>query len=918
MNSSSIRLSKIEKTPSKTCLTTHNSSPISVCLDAIHTSTQTAVETQACKKRRIELVPSSPKNLELILDQWIEEASEAELNSRLLAKGIVEDFLSNPCETTVSFCNLQLSTLPNIWEYSEFTKRLKKLNLSENKLSTIPDSIGKLKALTTLHLYDNHLQEIPQSLTNLNNLTWLNVGKNEITTIPGYITNLKKIQILSLSGNKIKEIPEFIQKLNKLKEIHLNYNEIEEIPEFIGNITSLTQILLSNNQIKCIPQSIENLKDLKILNLSDNQALTKLCNGILSLPLSCSIDIQNCNLSLQDLRRLDTYYKSPQYTGPSISYVRTPLNTDLASLDREVLDIVAIWEQEAPEVGRKYAKTMIKNFIESPGSTSLDFCYLTISSLPDIWDYPQFSKRLSTLNLSQNNLQKLPRSINFLINLTNLDLSMNQLQELPPYFNKLSSLRKLDLSHNELESLPESIGELASLQSLSAINNKLRNIPDSIGNLTDLQLLNLSENELETLPESIGQLTSLKYLLVYNNKIQRIPDSIGNLTDLQLLNFFRNKLEVLPESIRRLSSLREFILLGNRLRTIPGFIVELRNLTLLDLSHNRLLMSLPNEILQLPESCILGLQSTGLSRQVLLHLWELASAPDYVGPNCYIESEILDSPEIDSRTVNELLDFFYAISEKERVSFPEEFTNNPELQDWLARISYMADFNSNQETKRTSVAKKVLEFLELAADPAQLEFHDLFFGSLAGATRSCGDSMTLSLLHLEIAKQLALLEKTDLQGLATLLIKGSWILNQLEEFARNKIKALPLVDEIEVYLAYPIKLKEVLEIPITMNEMLYFSCSELTEEDLTLAEKSVVDTLSDKKKTCTFLTSQKRWEEALDSLGLLENLKRVREENAERAMTDEQYLTIQADYQKGLEELTLEKLSEYGFIFPTS
>lgn len=298
----------------------------------------------------------------------------------------------------------------------------------------------------------------------------------------------------------------------------------------------------------------------------------------------------------------------------------------------------------------------------------------------------------------------------------------------------------------------------------------------------------------------------------------------------------------------------------------------------------------------------------------------------YFWSNSFYYVDEPDSSTENKITVDESLALFYQIINKEQFPFSEHFLANLELADWLSRIPYIADFNADQGEKRAIVAKKIIDFLELAANPDHQEFHNLFFRMVENATRSCGDSMSLSILHLEIAKQLALLEKRNSKGLATLLVKGTWVLSQLEDLARGKIKTLltehtetsEKIDEIEVYLGYPVKLKETLDIPINIHEMLYFYDSKLTEEDLQLATDYILDSRKNKEKTCNFLVSQEIWINMLDDLGLLEEIKAERNRQAEEAITDTDYIRIDRAYQQNLKELTARQLSIDGFIFTQS
>jgi hypothetical protein len=97
-------------------------------------------------------------------------------------------------------------------------------------------------------------------------------------------------------------------------------------------------------------------------------------------------------------------------------------------------------------------------------------------------------------------------------------------------------------------------------------------------------------------------------------------------------------------------------------------------------------------------------------------------------------------------------------------------------------------------------------------------------------------------------------------------VKGVWILSLLESISREKVKSLKFVDEIEVYLAFPVMLREQFEIPIDVQSMLYFSCSAVTEEDLNNAADFIKSHIENREATARFLISQDKWTEALQKV----------------------------------------------------
>ena len=98
--------------------------------------------------------------------------------------------------------------------------------------------------------------------------------------------------------------------------------------------------------------------------------------------------------------------------------------------------------------------------------------------------------------------------------------------QVPRNREKLLKLTSLDISCNQLRSLPESIFNLTNLTSLNIGLNRLSELPESIGNLTNLTSLNIGTNGLKQLPESIGNLTNLTSLKISNNPFTGLYDNM--------------------------------------------------------------------------------------------------------------------------------------------------------------------------------------------------------------------------------------------------------------------------------------------------------------------------------------------------------------------------------------------------------
>jgi hypothetical protein len=151
-----------------------------------------------------------------------------------------------------------------------------------------------------------------------------------------------------------------------------------------------------------------------------------------------------------------------------------------------------------------------------------------------------------------------------------------------------------------------------------------------------------------------------------------------------------------------------------------------------------------------------------------------------------------------------------------------------------------------------------------------------------------------------------------MKQLATFLARGVWAMSMLETIARNKVETLPFFDEIEVYLAYPIMLKERLQIPIDVEGMLFYGMSGVKSSDLDEAYSFVSAKLADQGAYYNFLINELEWTNALkinypDQYAAIEMEKN---EQLDHAAQLEEYEKIEKTYRTKLLNLTLIALSE--------
>ncbi len=105
----------------------------------------------------------------------------------------------------------------------------------------------------------------------------------------------------------------------------------------------------------------------------------------------------------------------------------------------------------------------------------------------------------NVLNLSGQNLSKVPDSVFNQTNLTELNVSNNNLTgALQSQIGQLKNLRILNASNNQMTGVPAEVGQLSKLEVLNLANNQLTGLPYELGNLKNLKTLNLSSNSYST------------------------------------------------------------------------------------------------------------------------------------------------------------------------------------------------------------------------------------------------------------------------------------------------------------------------------------------------------------------------------------------------------------------------------------
>ncbi|ECI8935586.1 SPI-2 type III secretion system effector E3 ubiquitin transferase SspH2 [Salmonella enterica subsp. enterica serovar Typhimurium] len=474
------------------------------------------------------------------------------------------------------------------------------------------------------------------------------------------------------------------------------------------------------------------------------------------------------------------------------------------------------------------------------GLTTLPDClpaHITTLVIPDnnLTSLPALPPELRTLEVSANQLTSLPVLPPGLLELSIFSNPLTHLPALPSglcklwiFGNQLTSLpvlppglQELSVSDNQLASLPALPSELCKLW---AYNNQLTSLPMLP---SGLQELSVSDNQLASLPTLPSELYKL---WAYNNRLTSLPALPSGLKELIVSGNRLTSLPVLP------SELKELMVSGNRLTSLPMLPSGLLSLSV----YRNQLTRLPESLIHLSSETTVNLEGNPLSERTLQALREITSAPGYSGPIIRFDMAGASAPR-ETRALH-LAAADWLVPAREGEPAPADRWHMFGQEDNADAFSLFLDRLSETENfiKDAGFKAQISSWLAQLAEDEALRANT--FAMATEATSSCEDRVTFFLHQMKNVQLVHNAEKGQYDNdLAALVATGREMfrLGKLEQIAREKVRTLALVDEIEVWLAYQNKLKKSLGLTSVTSEMRFFDVSGVTVTDLQDAELQV-------------------------------------------------------------------------------
>ncbi|MBC6609773.1 serine/threonine-protein kinase [Hymenobacter sp. BT507] len=137
-------------------------------------------------------------------------------------------------------------------EIFDLADSLEILNLSGNRLSSLPPDLSRLHKLRVLFCSDNQFTTVPEVLGQLPHLSMVGFKANQIRTLPAAAIP-PRLRWLILTDNQLAAVPPELGNCRELQKLMLAGNQLTELPETMAACINLELLRIAANRFAALP-----------------------------------------------------------------------------------------------------------------------------------------------------------------------------------------------------------------------------------------------------------------------------------------------------------------------------------------------------------------------------------------------------------------------------------------------------------------------------------------------------------------------------------------------------------------------------------------------------------------------------------------------------------------------------------------
>ncbi|XP_077440430.1 leucine-rich repeat-containing protein 40 isoform X2 [Vanacampus margaritifer] len=371
-------------------------------------------------------------------------------------------------------CRNKLARLP---DSLPLLTNVKLLDCSNNLLSDVPAGLSQMAALEQLYLRHNKLRQLPP--LHAPALKELYLGNNQIASVSGeHVSRLGALAVLELRDNKIVTLPEQVAALGALTRLDLTNNDIGVLPAPLGLLPELKLLLLEGNPLRGIRRDLLTKGTNELLKYIQGRIKEEPDNAgdmptAMTLPSQAAVNVH----SIKTLKSLAYSDKKAERIPDELFQAAAEHAVTAADFSKNLLTDVP---PRLPET--RTSLTSLNMAFNRLSCCSLVCSLANLLHLDlrnnQLRDLPADLKNLSKLHsviLNYNKFKTFPAVLYDMPSLESILLGNNQLGDVDATrLLGLVRLSTLDLSNNDLLNVPPQLGLCATLRCLSLEGNPFR------------------------------------------------------------------------------------------------------------------------------------------------------------------------------------------------------------------------------------------------------------------------------------------------------------------------------------------------------------------------------------------------------------------------------------------------------------
>jgi len=123
---------------------------------------------------------------------------------------------------------------------------LKALFLNNNQFKSVPEVLARCPQLSMISFKSNHLTRLSETALPLQT-RWLILTNNQLTTLPASLGKLTKLQKLMLAGNQLRSLPDELSACLNLELIRIAANQLPTLPRWLLTLPRLAWVAYAGN-----------------------------------------------------------------------------------------------------------------------------------------------------------------------------------------------------------------------------------------------------------------------------------------------------------------------------------------------------------------------------------------------------------------------------------------------------------------------------------------------------------------------------------------------------------------------------------------------------------------------------------------------------------------------------------------------